>query len=273
MYRRAPAPDEVPMLAGVKSTSKVERANGFSPASSGNATQADAKTGEAIAQGVLCAFDFVRCGAAVVELDGRLLCLNQRAHSYLGDGLILSHGYLSARQREGSDALEALLARLRMPPPGENAGGCTGGIALPRSDARPLVAYAIPWSDIAGDHPQPALAILILVDPNERCEPAAGLLRQIFGLTSAESRVAKQLLQGRGMGEIAASSGVAEATIRTQMKSVLQKTNTHRQSELVMLLGRIARLSISENPCQESVGTASSSNRGMLRHGGRAVSR
>jgi DNA-binding CsgD family transcriptional regulator len=87
---------------------------------------------------------------------------------------------------------------------------------------------------------------LILVDPYEPCEPAAGLLRQMFGFTSAKSRLAKQLLQGRGLGEIAASSGVAEATIRTQMKSVLQKTNTHRQSELVLLLGRIARLGIPE---------------------------
>jgi DNA-binding CsgD family transcriptional regulator len=256
------------MLARGKSDLAVVQANGFSHAGFDGPVAAGAPIGEAIAHAVLCAFEFAGCGAAVVQLDGRLLGLNQRARAYLGDGLILSHGYLSARQREGNNALQALLARLGTPRHGDSASGSSGEIALPRSAGRPLVAYAIPWSGIAGDHPQPPRALLLVIDPNEPCEPAPDLLRQMFGFTSAESRLVKQLLQGRGLGEIAASSGLAEGTIRTQMKSVLQKTNTHRQSELVLLLGRIARLSISEeNPSAKSVGSPFSSKRGMLRHG------
>jgi hypothetical protein len=207
------------MLARGKSHSEVVRANGFSHAGFDGPAEAGAPIGEAIAQAVLCAFDCAGCGAAVVQLDGRLLGLNQRARAYLGNGLILSHGYLSAWQREGSDALQALLARLGTPPRGKNASSCTGGVALPRSQGRHMVAYAIPWSDIAGDHPQPPRALLLLVDPNDPCEPAADLLRQMFGFTSAESRLAKQLLQGHGLAEIAASSGVSEGTIRTQEQS------------------------------------------------------
>ena len=100
------------MLARGKSHSEVVRANGFSHAGFDGPAEAGAPIGEAIAQAVLCAFDCAGCGAAVVQLDGRLLGLNQRARAYLGNGLILSHGYLSAWQREGSDALQALLARL-----------------------------------------------------------------------------------------------------------------------------------------------------------------
>ena len=174
------------MLARGKSDLAVVQANGFSHAGFDGPVEAGAPIGGAIAHAVLCAFEFAGCGAAVVQLDGRLLGLNQRARAYLGDGLILSHGYLSARQREGNNALQALLARVGTPRHGDSASGCSGEIALPRSEGRPLVAYAIPWSGIAGDHPQPPRALLLVIDPNEPCEPAPDLLRQMFGFTSAE---------------------------------------------------------------------------------------
>jgi DNA-binding NarL/FixJ family response regulator len=86
--------------------------------------------------------------------------------------------------------------------------------------------------------------ILIIVDPDEHRAPAEFILRRMFGLTSAEVRIATDLLRGRDLNDIAATSGAAGGTIRSQLKSILSKTETHRQAELVALLARIARVSI-----------------------------
>lgn len=64
----------------------------------------------------------------------------------------------------------------------------------------------------------------------------AEALRRRFGLTPAEARVALLLGRGRSVGEIAAALGVATTTVRTHLRQIFAKTNTHRQSELLMLL-------------------------------------
>jgi DNA-binding CsgD family transcriptional regulator len=57
-----------------------------------------------------------------------------------------------------------------------------------------------------------------------------------FGLTQAEADVASQFVNGGSIPEIAASRGVAESTIREQMKSIYRKTGVSRQVDLIRLL-------------------------------------
>ena len=64
----------------------------------------------------------------------------------------------------------------------------------------------------------------------------ASILDRLFGLTRAEARVANSLVQGLSPKDIAAASGVALGTVRTQLKSVFAKTRSRRQAELVRLL-------------------------------------
>jgi DNA-binding CsgD family transcriptional regulator len=54
-----------------------------------------------------------------------------------------------------------------------------------------------------------------------------------FGLTPAEGRVAAQLAQGKSVREIALELHVTHHTVRSQLKSVFQKTGTRRQGELI----------------------------------------
>lgn len=64
-------------------------------------------------------------------------------------------------------------------------------------------------------------------------------LSSLFRLSSAELELATGLLEGRTLSEIAASRGVAVNTLRVQLRSVLKKTGTSRQAELVALLARL----------------------------------
>lgn len=69
----------------------------------------------------------------------------------------------------------------------------------------------------------------------------ADLLRRIFGITAAEARLAQKMASGMPIDAAADALGVAKETARSQLKQVFAKTETHRQSELVALLARLAR--------------------------------
>ena len=67
-----------------------------------------------------------------------------------------------------------------------------------------------------------------------RADPV--LLASMFDLTPAEARVALAILDGDDPTKIAQRSCLSVATIRSHLKSLFAKTNTHRQAELVHLL-------------------------------------
>jgi DNA-binding CsgD family transcriptional regulator/PAS domain-containing protein len=57
-----------------------------------------------------------------------------------------------------------------------------------------------------------------------------------FGFTAAEAAVARALLEGLTAAEIARRRGVTELTVRSQLKSLLEKSGCSRQAELVLEL-------------------------------------
>jgi DNA-binding CsgD family transcriptional regulator len=130
-------------------------------------------------------------------------------------------------------AVPLLRRALTSPPPQRSQAPA---VTVRRAEGRPLIFYA---------HRCLIGAILIIVDPGICREPAGLLLREMFGLTSAETRIATGLLRGLELRDIAAAHKVSEGTVRTQLKSVLSKTGTHRQVELVTLLTSLARVPLS----------------------------
>lgn len=56
-----------------------------------------------------------------------------------------------------------------------------------------------------------------------------------YGLTNSEMQVAKEVLDGKGLSEAAEATKYSLSTVRSYMKQVFAKTETHRQSELIVL--------------------------------------
>ena len=69
-----------------------------------------------------------------------------------------------------------------------------------------------------------------------RSTPSAQALQSRFGLTRAEARVVRRLAEGRSIRLIAEELDVSFETARTHAKRAMQKTDTHRQAELVSLV-------------------------------------
>jgi DNA-binding NarL/FixJ family response regulator len=68
-------------------------------------------------------------------------------------------------------------------------------------------------------------------------------LRELYGLTLMEAKVALRLAGGVGIPEVASSLSVAPSTIRTHTKSLYQKMGLHSQAELICLVGQITLFS------------------------------
>ncbi|MEJ2123293.1 MAG: helix-turn-helix transcriptional regulator, partial [Alphaproteobacteria bacterium] len=67
------------------------------------------------------------------------------------------------------------------------------------------------------------------------------ILQRSFNLTQAETRLALAMAQGRTVSDYADTQNVTIGTARVQLKSVMRKTGTHRQAELVSFLVKLSR--------------------------------
>jgi DNA-binding CsgD family transcriptional regulator len=72
--------------------------------------------------------------------------------------------------------------------------------------------------------------------------PAEAWLADCLDLTPAEARVAVLLFAGLDRRAIARRLGIADNTVRVHLVRLMSKTETHRQAELVQLLGQVAAL-------------------------------
>ena len=88
----------------------------------------------------------------------------------------------------------------------------------------------------AGEIDPQGRTLLMLRDPNSDSSLAPELLRQLFKLSPAESRLAATLCVGSTLDEYAARAGVAIGTARYQLKQVMAKTQVSKQSQLVQRL-------------------------------------
>ena len=82
--------------------------------------------------------------------------------------------------------------------------------------------------------------LAIATEPDRPASIAKDLLRTSFGLTAAEADVAALLAEAHSALEIADLRGVTRETIKSQIKILMSKMGTSRQSEVVRLLGSFA---------------------------------
>ena len=83
------------------------------------------------------------------------------------------------------------------------------------------------------DPPAALVALHPIESDASTLEPA---LVRLYGLTAAECRVAAKLHELESIQSVAASLSRSEETIRSQVKSVFNKTGTHSQAQLLKLL-------------------------------------
>lgn len=167
----------------------------------------------------------LHAGVLLLERDATVRYANGAASAILErrDPLVLLNGRLAARDTTVSARLRALVCDAP-------AGGRPAAVVLPSPAARwSLIAHICAR---AGHGPVAA----VLVDPGAPPRIDSAHLRDLFGLTGAEARLAVLLLEGLPPAQSARRLGISVHTVRSQLRELFAKTGTRRQSELVRVL-------------------------------------
>src|SRR5918993_2236124 len=187
---------------------------------------------------------FDRNPAAIVLLDerGRVVYANRSALelSTRGEGIKIGQAGVRLVQSADNARLQAAIGRA-MP---QTAGGTplAGAIRVTRPEGRqPYGLYVTPirrdYAPLSSVRPA---VCLMLTDPDRRRPSLATRLRVMFGLTEAEARLADALAAGDDLRTAASKLEITYGTSRVRLADIFQKTNTHRQGELVSLLLTVA---------------------------------
>lgn len=202
------------------------------------AAQFSIRLAMARAEGALFAFDQMACGGILLGSKGRVLKANASAERMIGHGIDIAGGRIVASNAAANAVLQgiiqaALSSEIRL-----KRARIRPTAVIERHDRGPLIAYAIPLRGGIRDVFDPGKAVLVLEEPEARRQLAGAALAGTFGLTPAEVRVAAALAEGKDLATIAEEHRVTLGTVRSQLKSLMAKTDTHRQAELVTLLLR-----------------------------------
>jgi DNA-binding CsgD family transcriptional regulator len=183
------------------------------------------------------ALDLVNIGLLVTSASGQLLLANRTADLILKtrDGLELTPAGAVRTSMKCTPSLSALMETGAKT---EAAGSKDSVLPLRRpSGKRPLTAVVRAVEGACGNTDPMAPAILLFIlDPEIPVERVETELRQLYGLTSMEARLANLLMEGKALDECCTVLGIRRSTARTHLQHLFEKVGVQRQSELVSLL-------------------------------------
>lgn len=192
-------------------------------------------------------------GIFFIDNHGQVLEMNQSAENMiaLNDGLMLHDGQLMASMRNKNSNLSRLILSTAsaQPDPLHKSGG---HMTIPRpSMKRPWHVQVLPIStEVSNEHLHlryhTPTAMVIVCDAEKEELLPEDYLKQLYGLTPAEAKLASMIGSGCSLKLVAEKLDISIHTARNQLKRIFHKTNTHRQAELVQLL--ISSLTTHSNP-------------------------
>lgn len=180
-------------------------------------------------RGAVTALDMVGLPAAALSENGRLLLANQLFQADVPTVFLDKTDRLHLHDLSVDRRLGFLLA---------NHGPLKGGsLVLKQEDGKARsILHLLPMSGQARDLFSGAGWLIVAPPVNPVTAPAPGLLEGLFDLTPAEARLARALMDGNTLVEIARANKLSHETLRSQLKSVFRKTSVSKQVDLVKLV-------------------------------------
>ncbi len=182
-------------------------------------------------------------GLIIVDKFDKVTFMNDTAETICrrGDGFGRNRREFSVRHKEAQKALSQAIDSIRKT--GSTKPAQARRFTVPRGEGSlPYIATISsipPNSEMQFDMSGGAV-IVTIDDPTLSHQPSHEILMSLFGLSQAESEVACAVAGGLTVRRIAENRGVTIATVRSQIQSILQKTQLRRQSDLVRLLAGLA---------------------------------
>ena len=189
----------------------------------------------------LATLDRLPSGVILINRAGRISYSNTEAQRVLKerDGLTEINGRL-AIQGAARMQWERILQSILDPTMAHAPHFSDAVLVKRKSGNRPLRLQAAPLA-INSTLPSDAIGILFINDPERRDRLDTHLLRDLYGATPAEIRLAEQLWAGHNLLGAAQRLKISSSTARTHLASLFGKTGTNRQAELLRALMSLQR--------------------------------
>ena len=166
-----------------------------------------------------------------VGADATVLWMNQPAHDRIAShpGLLVSGGRLRARRRGRGAGLATGIAEAfdAVSGPPERAAGEVRAVPLGEDESEaPLFAWVVLEDG----------RVFVSFDDAGMLARRVCFAAELYGLSPAQTRLARHLVDGRDLAGIAAAFGVSVNTLRTQLQRIFDKTGARSRAALARVL-------------------------------------
>ncbi len=184
----------------------------------------------------------------LLDRNCRILRVNPAGERIVGaaKGLFACGGRLSAAAPEVNKRLRGLVAMAACADHARSFEGAARWPCLPP----PAACRSRSWprrckrGRCLSSPVGPCALVCVTADLECGRVPTVESLRDLFGLTAAEARVALALTEGLSPAEAAERLKVSSNTVRVHLARIFDKTGTRRQSELARLMTRTVGLQL-----------------------------
>jgi len=169
-------------------------------------------------------------GIVIVTQDAEIVALNQRAQAFLDGKTCLSteNNHILAHSSKSTQTLHHAITNAASQP----QAGISLHIELNHEQHASI--WVTSYVEKGSSSTTPLNVALYIVSPSIKPEYHIESIQQDFQLTNAQAKLVSLLANGcHNLNDIAAKLGVSIHTVRAQIKTVFEKTNTGNQVELV----------------------------------------
>jgi DNA-binding CsgD family transcriptional regulator len=170
--------------------------------------------------------------ALLLDRRGLVIAASELARSSLGNELQIVNERLVSPDAAAQAAVNRLVKCVAYSEPRSSPRA----ISIHRKNDLPIIMYGFKLTNSALESFDPAHTVLVLVEPRSKLLPAESQLKDAFDLSWMEAKLALRLAKGDTLDAAATRCRVTYESARSLIKSAYQKTETHRQAELVALI-------------------------------------
>jgi DNA-binding CsgD family transcriptional regulator len=187
--------------------------------------------------------DALSAGMFIVDASSRMVHANANGRAILAEASVLriANGKLATHDSRVSHELHDLFSAAGR---GDAAVASRGvAMSLTALDGTRFIAHTLPLTSgerrKAGRTYAAAAALFVRELKLDLPSPLETAVK-LYHLTWSEARVLQAVAQTPGVGKIADALGISQATVKTHLHHLFQKTGTARQGDLVKLMAALA---------------------------------
>ena len=184
-------------------------------------------------------------GTLILDRSGKIVASNRVARDTIEqyDALKIQQGSLVIVDNKTNRQLYNALADIERGHRSDNPVPLTITVALDHSLALGLMVRPVRPDD-ALTHPVHAHAVVFISDPQGIRKISSETLRDLFGFTGSESKVAAYLANGHTLTEAAGALSISVNTAKSHARNIYEKTGVNKQTKFIQLVSNsVARVS------------------------------